>query len=108
MAAAPKSITKLKRIVPLFNRILIKIADPASQTKGGIVLPDNVKAKVQRGTVIAVGPGSRNEHGQQIPMSVRPGDEVILADYGGTKVQLEEKEVYYIYRENEILAKIYE
>ncbi|CAH1119619.1 unnamed protein product [Phaedon cochleariae] len=108
MSAATKAVPKFKRVIPLLNRVLIKKSEPATETKGGIVLPDNTKAKLQKGTVVAVGPGGRTEQGQHIPMSVRAGDEVLLADYGGTKVELEGNEVYFLYRESEILAKLYD
>lgn len=108
MASATKAAVKFKRLVPMFNRVLIKKADPDVQTKGGIVLPDNTKAKIQKGTVIAVGPGSINDAGHQVPVSVRPGDEVLLADYGGTKVELDGNETYFLFRETEILAKLYD
>nr|CAH7754727.1 unnamed protein product [Callosobruchus chinensis] len=57
---------------------------------------------------MAVGPGIRNDDGEQIPMQVNPGDEVLLPDYGATKVELDKDEVYFIYRETEILAKIHD
>lgn len=106
-AAAPNIAYKIKKLVPMFNRVLIKRPEPVSQTKGGIVLPEDSKKRITRGTVVAVGPGSRTESGHQVPMSVRVGDEVLLADYGGTKVELEGSE-YFLFRENEILAKIYD
>ncbi|CAH1989086.1 unnamed protein product [Acanthoscelides obtectus] len=105
-AALPKVVAQFKKIAPLANRVLIKKADPITQTKGGIVLPDQTKTRIHRGTAIAVGPGGRNDNGQVIPMQVKPGDDVLLPDYGATKVELEKDEVYFIYRETEILATI--
>ncbi|KAF7266135.1 hypothetical protein GWI33_020505 [Rhynchophorus ferrugineus] len=104
-AAIPKSVETVKKLIPLFNRILVKRADPPKESKGGIVLPDNSKTKILRATVIAVGPGTRTERGEQLPMCVKPGDEVLLPDYSGTKVQLDESETYFMFRESEILAK---
>lgn len=106
-SSVPKFATKVKRVLPLFNRVLIKRDDPAVQSKGGIVLPENPKTRVLRGTVVAVGPGQRNENGQKIPMSVKPGDYVILPDYGGAKIEVE-GECYFMFRECDILAKIQE
>ncbi|XP_060520612.1 10 kDa heat shock protein, mitochondrial-like [Cylas formicarius] len=106
-ATLPKSAQKLRRILPLFNRILVKRADPLKESKGGIVLPENPKSRISRGTVIAVGPGTRTENGKQIPVCLKPGDEVILPDYGGTRVEMED-EVYFVFREPDILAKIKE
>ncbi|KAJ8916841.1 hypothetical protein NQ315_005848 [Exocentrus adspersus] len=104
-SALPKVATKIKRVFPLFNRVLIKRDEPASQSKGGIVLPENSKGKMLRGTVVAVGPGQRNDHGHQIPMSVKPGDYVVLPDYGGVKIDVD-GELYFMFREVDILAKL--
>lgn len=103
-----KSATKFRKIIPLYNRVLVKKIDPIAKTKGGIVIPEDAKQKLTRGTVVAVGPGNRNESGHLNPVSVRPGDDVILQDYGGTKIEVEGMEGYFLYRENEILAKIQE
>jgi hypothetical protein len=50
-----------KRLIPLFDRVLIQRAEAVTKTKGGIVIPEKAQAKVLRGTVVAVGPGSRNQ-----------------------------------------------
>jgi hypothetical protein len=50
-----------KRLIPLFDRVLIQKAEAITKTKGGIVIPEKAQAKVLRGTVVAVGPGSRNQ-----------------------------------------------
>nr|CAH7754725.1 unnamed protein product [Callosobruchus chinensis] len=107
-AAIPKVAAQFKKIAPMANRVLIKKADPVTQTKGGIVLPENTKERIRRGVVIATGPGARSNTGEKIPLAVKPGDEVLLPDYGATKLDLGDDEVYYIYRETEILAKIHE
>jgi chaperonin GroES len=75
------------------------------KTKGGIVLPDTAKEKPQRGTVKSVGPGRVADDGKRIPMSVKKGDKVVYARYGGTEIEIDEKE-YVILRESDILAKI--
>lgn len=82
----------------------MKKAESITKTKGGIVLPEKAQAKVLQGTIIAVGPGARNPEGAHIPIAVKAGDLVLLPEYGGTKVEIEETE-YMIYRENDILAK---
>lgn len=51
----------VKRLLPLFDRVLIKKAEALTKTKGGIVIPEKAQAKVLQGTVVAVGPGSRNQ-----------------------------------------------
>ncbi|XP_074097553.1 10 kDa heat shock protein, mitochondrial [Cotesia typhae] len=95
----------IKRIIPLMDRVLVQRADAITKTKGGVLLPENQK-KVLQATVIAVGPGSRNEQGQHIPMSVNVGDKVLLPEYGGTKVTLEEDKELHLFRESDIVAKI--
>lgn len=102
MAAA----NAIKRLVPLFDRVLIQRAEAATKTKGGIVLPEKAQAKVLQGTVVAVGPGQRNEKGQHVPLSIKVGDMVLLPEYGGTKVELEDNKEFHLFRESDILAKV--
>jgi hypothetical protein len=59
--AAHAATNLAKRLVPLLDRILIQKAEAVTKTKGGIVIPEKAQAKVLRGTVVAVGPGSRNQ-----------------------------------------------
>lgn len=54
---------------------------------------------------MAVGPGSYRDNGKQIPVAVQPGDNVLLPEYGGTKVEVDGEKLF-LYRENDILAKI--
>ncbi|ENN72547.1 hypothetical protein HUJ04_001140 [Dendroctonus ponderosae] len=100
----PKSAHKIKKLVPLFNRILVKRAEPLKESKGGIVLPEAKTAKSLKGTVVAVGPGTRTEKGVPVPMTIKVGDEVMLPDYGGTRVEMDEQ-TYFLFRESEILAR---
>jgi len=94
-----------KRVRPLFDRVLIEKAEPISKTKGGLYIPEKAQGKVVHGTVVAAGPGPRNEKGENIPLSVAVGDSVLLPEYGGTKVEFESKE-FFLYREHDILAKL--
>jgi len=94
-----------KRLVPLGDRVLIERFVPQTTTKGGIMLPEKAQEKVKSGTVLAVGPGRKNEKtGELDPPQVKEGDRVLLPEYGGTKVELEDKELY-IFRDSEILGK---
>ncbi|XP_046743558.1 10 kDa heat shock protein, mitochondrial [Diprion similis] len=95
-----------KRLIPLFDRVLIQRAEAVTKTKGGIVIPEKAQAKVLRGTVVAIGPGSRNNKGEHVPLSVKVGDVVLLPEYGGTKVELEENKEFHLFRESDILAKL--
>lgn len=102
MAAA----NAIKRLVPLFDRVLIQKSEAITKTKGGIVLPEKAQAKVLQGTVVAIGPGARNNKGEHVPLSVKIGDVVLLPEYGGTKVELEANKEFHLFRESDILAKV--
>ncbi len=91
-------------MIPLFDRVLIERFIAETKTKGGIMIPEKALGKVHSGTVVAVGPGIRNEKGDNVPVSVKEGDKVLLPEYGGTKVEIEDKE-YFIFRDSEILGK---
>ncbi|XKL67902.1 hypothetical protein PGB90_003393 [Kerria lacca] len=95
----------VSRFKPLFDRVLIQKAEKVTTTKGGIMLPEKAIGKVLEGVVIAVGPGARSNSGDFIAPQLKVGDKVLLPEYGGTKVELEEKE-YHIFREADLLAKL--
>lgn len=88
---------------PLGSRLVIEPKEQDEVTPGGIVLPDTAKEKPQKGTVIAVGPGDRNEKGERIAMDVKVGDLVLFAKYSGTEIKYEGKKLL-ILRESDILA----
>jgi chaperonin GroES len=90
---------------PLGDRLIVEVLEEEEQTVSGIVLPDTAKEKPQRGRVLAVGPGSRNDKGELVPMDVADGDEVIFSKYGGTEIKVEMDEVL-ILRESDVLAKV--
>ncbi|XP_036326065.1 10 kDa heat shock protein, mitochondrial [Rhagoletis pomonella] len=97
----------IKKILPMLDRILIQRAEAVTATKGGILLPEKSVGKVLEGTVVAVGPGARNpQSGNYIPVGVKEGDRVLLPEYGGTKVELDDKKEYILFRESDILAKL--
>ena len=89
---------------PLGDRLIIEVLEEEETTVSGIVLPDTAKEKPQRGRVLAVGPGSRNDKGELVPMDVAEGDEIVFSKYGGTEVKLGADEVL-ILRESDVLAK---
>jgi chaperonin GroES len=90
---------------PLGDRLIVEVLEEEETTTSGIVLPDTAKEKPQRGKVLAVGPGSRSESGEIIPLDVAEGDEVIFSKYGGTEVKLGSDDVL-ILRESDVLAKV--
>jgi chaperonin GroES len=90
---------------PLGDRLIVEVLEDEEQTVSGIVLPDTAKEKPQRGRVLAVGPGARNDKGEVVPMEVGEGDEIIFSKYGGTEIKLGLDEVL-ILRESDVLAKV--
>lgn len=88
---------------PLGNRVVVEPQEEEEVTAGGIVLPETAKEKPQKGKVLAVGPGDRNEGGDRIPMDVSEGDTVLYAKYAGTEIKLDGKKLL-ILRESDLLA----
>jgi chaperonin GroES len=90
---------------PLGDRLIVEVLEEEETTTSGIVLPDTAKEKPQRGRVLAVGPGPRDEDGKYIQMDVAEGDEVVFSKYGGTEIKVGVDE-YLILRESDVLAKV--
>lgn len=90
---------------PLGDRLIVEVLEEDMTTASGIVLPDTAKEKPQRGRVLAVGPGPRDEDGNFIKMDLEEGDEIIFSKYGGTEIKLGVAE-YLILRESDVLAKV--
>jgi chaperonin GroES len=90
---------------PLGDRIIVEVLEEEEMTVSGIVLPDTAKEKPQKGKVLAVGPGPRDEDGEYIKMDVEEGDVVIFSKYGGTEIKVGSEDVL-ILRESDILAKV--
>lgn len=93
------------KIEPLEDRIVVEQLEAESKTKGGIVLPDSAKEKPQKGKVIATGPGRMLDTGKRAEPSVKKGDTVVYARYGGMEIEVDGKE-YIILRESDLLAII--
>jgi chaperonin GroES len=83
---------------PLQDRVLVEAAPAESKTAGGIIIPDSAKEKPQKGKVIAVGNGKKDE-----PLTVKAGDTVLYGKYSGTEINVDGKE-YLIMRESDIYA----
>ncbi len=88
---------------PLGNRVVVEPEEQEEITAGGIVLPETAKEKPQKGTVLSVGPGERDEDGKRIPMDVAPGDKVLFAKYAGTEIKVEGQKLL-ILKESDLLA----
>ncbi|MCK9302249.1 MAG: co-chaperone GroES [Bacteroidales bacterium] len=87
-------------IRPLADRVLVEPAAADQRTSGGIIIPDTAKEKPQKGVVVAVGNGKKDE-----PMTVKVGDNVLYGKYAGTELNFNGKD-YMIMRESDIVAII--
>ena len=85
---------------PLADRVVVEPAEAEEKTAGGIIIPDTAKEKPQKGTVVAVGPGKKDE-----PMTVKVGDTVLYGKYSGTEIQLDGTH-YLIMKESDIYATL--
>ena len=90
------------KLIPLADRVVLKMVEVEETTKGGIILTAAAKEKPTVAEVISVGPGG-NVEGKDIVMTVKAGDKVIINQYASSKVTLENVE-YVIVRQNDILA----
>ena len=90
-------------IKPLYDRVLLKRSEPAETVKGGIIIPDTAKEKPMEALVVAVGEGKRADDGKLIPMTVKPGNKVLIGKYTGTEIKIEGED-HVIVREDEILG----
>ncbi len=91
-------MSKKISVTPLHDRVIVKPAPAEEKTAGGIIIPDTAKEKPQRGTVVAAGPGKKDE-----PVSVKSGDQVLYGKYAGTEITIDGGD-YLIMRESDILA----
>ena len=87
-------------VQPLSDRVLVEPAKAEDKTAGGIIIPDTAKEKPQKGKVVAVGKGTKDE-----PMTVKTGNTVLYGKYSGTELSFDGNE-YLMMRESDILAII--
>ncbi|MBL7754020.1 MAG: co-chaperone GroES [Bacteroidota bacterium] len=91
-------MAKKVSITPLHDRVIVRAAAAETKTAGGIIIPDTAKEKPQRGVVVAVGTGKKDE-----PMTVKSGDTVLYGKYAGTEITVDGEDLL-IMRESDILA----
>jgi chaperonin GroES len=91
---------------PLGDRVIIAPIEEEDVTASGIVLPETAKEKPQKGTIVAVGPGARDDKGGIIPMSVKEGDVVLYGKYAGTEIKLPGGKTVLVVRESDIFAVV--
>lgn len=98
-------LSKGRKILPLFDRLLIQRCKPQERTSTGIFIPEKAQESLNEGVVVAAGPGALDKSGKHIPVSLSVGDRVLLPAFGGSNVKVDGED-YLIYRDNEILAKL--
>jgi chaperonin GroES len=87
-------------VKPLHDRVIVKPAEKAEKTAGGIIIPDTAQEKPQKGEVVAVGNGTKDS-----PMTVKVGDTILFGKYSGTEIEIED-EKYLLLKETDIFAII--
>ena len=90
----------MAKIQPLADRVLVKPAAAEEKTVGGIIIPDSAKEKPLRGTVLAVGNGTKDEQ-----MVLKEGDTILYGKYAGTELEFDGEKLL-IMRQSDVLAKI--
>ena len=97
--------SRVMKIRPLYDRILIKRLESKEARKGGLIIPDTAKEKPMEAEVVAVGKGKVNEEGKQFPLIVKKGDRILIGKYAGTEIKIDDEE-HLILREDEVLAVV--
>ena len=93
------------KLKPLHDNILVKRTEEEDTSAGGIILSGSAKEKPSQGTVVAVGPGKKNDSGETTPLNVAEGDTVVFGQYGGNEIKLDGEE-YLILSESDIFGVI--
>jgi chaperonin GroES len=90
-------------LTPLHDRVIVKAAAAEEMTKGGLIIPDTVKEKPQRGEIVAVGTGKTTDDGKTLPLTVKVGDSILYGKYSGTEITVDGDDLL-IMRESDIFA----
>ncbi|RJP79465.1 MAG: co-chaperone GroES [Desulfobacteraceae bacterium] len=90
-------------IRPMNDRVLVARMEEEKKTAGGIIIPDTAKEKPLEGTIVAVGPGKRDEKGNRIPLEVKKGDRILFSRYAGTEIKVNNEERLFM-KEEDILG----
>jgi chaperonin GroES len=92
-----------RRLVPLLDRVLVQRLEPPTKSLGGVLLPESSQSKLNEGVVVAVGPGRRDKDGALLPMGVKANDKVLLPQYGGNEVSMNDED-FVLFRDEDILG----
>lgn len=101
----PAKIDWNSYLTPIDDRVLVELTKPAEKTAGGLFIPDMARERANNGRVVAVGPGKRDKKGRRRPLDVRIGEKIMYADYAGSKLELEGRNLLLI-NESDILGVI--
>lgn len=88
---------------PLHDRVLVRRIEEDEKTSGGLIIPDTAKEKPQRGEVVSVGAGAKDETGARISMDVKAGDQILFGKWSGTEIKIDGEELM-IMKESDILG----
>jgi len=94
------AVKSIKSLMPLLDRVLVQRVKAEAKTAGGIFLPESSVKELNEAKVLAVGPGGVDKEGRRIEMSVKPGDKVVIPQYGGSSIKVGDDE-YHILRDHE-------
>lgn len=95
-----------EKIEPLFDRVLVKRDKPPEKTSHGLIDPSSGKAQLNRGEIVAAGPGKPLDDGSTRPMSLKPGDTVLFGKFDGQEIEVNGEGGFLVLTEGEILARI--
>ncbi len=91
------------KLRPLGDRVVVEPLEQEERTESGLFIPETAKEKPQKGVVLSVGEGRKDEDGKRVPMDVEAGQTILFAKYGGTEVKIDGKKLL-ILKESDILA----
>jgi chaperonin GroES len=91
------------KLRPLGDRVVVEPLEQEERTESGLFIPETAKEKPQKGTILAVGEGRKDEDGKRVPMDVESGQVILFAKYGGTEIKIDGKKLL-ILKETDILA----
>ena len=90
-------------VYPLHDRVLVRRTEEDEKTSGGLIIPETAKEKPQRGEVVSVGAGAKDETGARISMDVKAGDQILFGKWSGTEIKIDGEELM-IMKESDILG----
>ena len=88
---------------PLHDRVVVRRVESEAKTAGGIIIPDTAKEKPQEGSVVAVGPGARDDSGKIQPLDLKAGDRILFGKWSGSEIKLEGEDLL-IMKESDVLG----